>query len=244
MKETSNKFKQDMISYYDERAKEYDEVYLGKGPSIPNPLAYKNDVEKIKEIVIRFGKGHLIDIGGGTGFWLPYYEQNCSKITLLDRSEKMLSECRRRISGLGLENKCHFIQGDFFKVKMGDSIFDSANAGFFISHLSLDEEEYFFKKLKRILKKDAKVMIIDSAWSKKRKQYRKKEGMQERVLNDGRKFTIYKRYFDRGDIEKMFKEYLFKLESLYMGDMFLVAVGENQVGETENTDNSTSQVEI
>jgi len=221
------KFKEEMITYYDERAGEYDEVYLGKGPAIPDPIAYRNDVSKIRTIALKFGRGHLIDIGCGTGFWLPYYEQNCLKITLLDESEKMLSECERRISKLGLEDKFYFIQGDFFKVKMENSVFDSAIIGFFISHLSRGEEENFFKKLKKILREDGRVMLIDSAWSKKREQYRKKEGIHERTLNDGRKFTIYKRYFDRSNIERMFKKYLLGLESLYIGDVFLVAVGKN-----------------
>ncbi len=85
----------------------------------------------------------------------------------------------------------------------------------------------FFVKLKKILKPNAELMFIDSAWSRKRQQYRKKEGMQERVLNDSSIFTIYKRYFDKSDIEEMFEKYRFKLESFYMGDVFLAVIGEN-----------------
>ncbi|MGQ4914478.1 MAG: hypothetical protein ACP6IU_06955, partial [Candidatus Asgardarchaeia archaeon] len=60
--------KQELMVYYDERAYEYDEIYQGRGPAIPDSDVYKNDVEKIKEIVSAFGKGYLIDVGCDTCF--------------------------------------------------------------------------------------------------------------------------------------------------------------------------------
>ena len=217
---------QEMVSYYDERAREYDEIYLGKGPAIPDPVAYEKDVKKITEMVSTFGKDYLIDIGCGTGFWLPYYTPNCSPITLLDQSEKMLSECKRRVDKLRLKDKCHFVCGDFFKVNFEECLFESALAGFFISHITLEQEQLFFTKLKKLVKPNGQLMLIESAWSSKRQQYRKKEGMQERVLNDGRKFGVYKRYFDKSDMEGIFERYRLKLRSYYMGDVILAVMGE------------------
>jgi len=37
----NEKLKKEIISYYDERAEEYDEIYGGKGPAIPDSDAYK-----------------------------------------------------------------------------------------------------------------------------------------------------------------------------------------------------------
>ena len=38
-------FKEAMMSYYDTRAPEYDEIYIGKGPaSIPNSTLYKKEL--------------------------------------------------------------------------------------------------------------------------------------------------------------------------------------------------------
>ena len=225
----NNNLRKELIQYYDERAGEYDEIYKGLGPAIPDSNAYREDVDKIIEIVLQFGNGQMIDIGSGAGFWLPYYEKNCMEVSLIDESEKMLSQCKERVNEPGLKKKCNFIRGDFFSLNFKDQMFDSAVAGFFISHLTLDLEKDFFERLKNILKPGAKFLLIDSAWSRKRSKYREKEGVQERTLNDGRKFTIYKRYFDGIDIKKMFKKYYFKLESFYMGEVFLAAVGENKV---------------
>ena len=218
--------KQKIALYYDERAREYDEIYIGKGPAIPDPIAYQKDVKKVSEIASGFGEGHLIDIGCGTGFWLPYYAQNCSLITLLDQSEKMLSECKKRVDELGLKYKCNLVKGDFFETHFEDSSFDSTLTGFLISHLTSEQEKSFFVKLKKSLKPQGQLMLIDSAWSDKRKQFRKKEGMQDRVLNDGRVFTIYKRYFDKSDVEQIFEKHSFKLQSFYCGEVMLVSIGE------------------
>ncbi len=226
-----------LIQYYDERAKEYDEVYMGKFPFITESDPYKReaeelnkkDIQEIIKIVSKFGKGYLIDIGCGTGFWIPYYERNCDAITLVDDSNKMLSQCRKRVNKLGIESKCHFTKGDFFPLNFKNYKFDSAIAGFFISHLFPDVEESFFEKLKSILMKDAVFLYIDSSWSKWRSQYRKKEGFHERILNDGRKFTIYKRYFNKSDVKNMFKKYHFKIKSFYFGDAFFAVIGENEI---------------
>ncbi len=216
---------QEMMSYYDTRAPEYDEIYAGKGPaSIPNPALYKNETQVTAKIVSVFGTGHLIDIACGTGYWLPYYARNCSKITLIDQSEKMLSECRKKIDELKLGERCDLVQGDFLKVSFKNTLFGSALVGFLLSHLSSEEEETFFKKLRRILNPNSQLMVIDSAWSKRRQQYRQKQGVQERALNDGRPFTIYKRYFCKLDIEETFNRHHFQLDFYWEGDAWFVAM--------------------
>ena len=223
-----DKIKQGINSYYDERSQEYEEIYSGKGPGIPDPAAYKNDIKKITRIVSALGNGHLIDIGCGTGFWLACYAPNCSQITLIDQSEKMLSECKKRVDKWGLKDKCCFVKGDFLEATFDDCLFESALVGFLVSHFTLEVEQPFFLKLKKILKPEANLIFIDSAWTKKRQPYREKEGLQKRVLNDGRIFTTYKRYFDKPDIEELFRKYHFELESFYMGDVFLAATGKNE----------------
>ena len=85
-------------------------------------------------------------------------------------------------------------------------------------------EETFFKRLRKILKPDSELMVIDSIWSRRRQQYRQKEGVQERSLNDGRAFTIYKRYLSESDIEETLLRHHFQLDSYREGDAWFTAI--------------------
>jgi ubiquinone/menaquinone biosynthesis C-methylase UbiE len=217
---------QEMLLYYDERAEEYDDVYAGKGPAIRRYAdRYQQNTAEVCEIVVGFGHGHLIDIACGTGFWAPHYARNCERFTFVDQSEGMLAECKKRIEGLGLADKCRFIQGNVFDVALEPAAYDCALVGFLLSHFTPEQEDAFFQKLERILKPVAQLMIIDSYWSERRQAGGKKRaGEQERTLNDGRVFKIYKKYFIESDIEEMLARHQFTCESLHVGDMFIAAV--------------------
>ena len=219
-----DKRKKEIEIYYNERAQEYDEIYMGKGHTTLDSATYLKDVAKASEIASQFGRGHLLDIACGTGFWLANYCQNCSEITLLDQSEKMLEQCKRRVEERGLLDSTHFIQGDFLHIDLEPSIFDSAFVGFLLSHLTLEQEKVFFANLTKILRPHGQLMIVDSAWNDQRHKYTEKEGIQKRVLNDGRTFTVYKRYFEKSDIERMCRAYEFRIGHNWIGTAFITAI--------------------
>jgi ubiquinone/menaquinone biosynthesis C-methylase UbiE len=219
---------QEMLLYYDERAAEYDDVYRGAGPAIQRYAGkYQQNTVQVCEIVSGFGHGHLIDIACGTGFWAPHYARNCKRFTFVDQSAGMLAECKKRIEWLGLSGASRFVQGNVFDVALEPATYDCALVGFLLSHFAPEQEDAFFEKLEEILKPAAQLMIIDSYWSERRKAGgRKKAGEQERTLNDGRGFKIYKKYFDESDIEGMLTRHQFVCKSLHVGDMFIAAVAD------------------
>lgn len=223
---TDDKIIREMMSYYDERAEEYDEIYLGKSHTTIDADVYRKDVANVSEMVSRFGKGHLIDIACGAGFWLPNYARNCNQITFLDQSARMLSKCKDRVEELGLADISSFIQGDFLDIKLEASKYDCALVGFLLSHITLEQEKTFFRKLKENLKANPQLMFIESAWNKRRQRYQEKEGVQERVLNNGRIFRVYKRYFDKPAVEEMFEWYKFEVISYYTGEAIIAAIAE------------------
>ena len=210
----------EIFEYYDERASEYDGIYAGETPGMPEADLYRKDVEKIKAICTGFGKGHLIDVACGTAYWLPYYAHNCDEITLVDQSRRMLAECQRRANALNLDKKIHYIKSDFFEVRFFSRIFDSAVVAFLMSHLTEETAGFLVDKLRRILTPRASVLWIDGSWSSIRKKYREKSGLQERKLKDGRAFTIFKRYFDEHDIESFLQENSMAKQDFYFGDVF------------------------
>ena len=210
----------DFFQYYDERASEYDQVYSAKGPAIPAPEAYARDVREIAAICSRYGTGHLADIGCGTGYWLAYYYRNCEEITLIDQSRKMLIACQARVAQFERKTKVNYVKGDFFNLRFLTGSFDSAVAAFFISHLDNEGSDVFFRKLRGSLRPGAALLWIDGAWSQERAKYREKEGTQLRRLENGREFSIYKRYFTVGEACTVLDAQKFEIKSTYEGSVF------------------------
>jgi SAM-dependent methyltransferase len=95
-----------MLAYYNERASEYEEAYTrGTGTaSITGPAVFTTEIAVLEDIVRGFGRGHLLDVACGTGYWLPNYIGNCSRVTLFDQSERMLAECESKVARLILES--------------------------------------------------------------------------------------------------------------------------------------------
>jgi len=218
---------QSMNDYYNERAPEYDEIYMGKGPaSISNPDAYKTETTILAQLVEQYCVGNHLDMPCGTGFWLPHYAQKCQHMTLVDQSENMLAECRKKASEARVLNKCQFICTDIWHDDFLHDQFDSILFGFFISHLPPEEEAKLFSMLRILLTNGGTFLILDSIWSAERAAHRNKEGVQERILNDGRRFDIYKKYFTAEDFGKMGQMYQCNITVLHTGQTFIAALGQ------------------
>jgi ubiquinone/menaquinone biosynthesis C-methylase UbiE len=214
-----------IFDYYDERAPEYEVFYEGGLPAkLSDPAVYRNDTSAIAKLLPDYIGGECIDIACGTGFWLPFCEKNCSRITLIDQSESMLAECRKKIEKLGIANKTEIIQGDLFGYPFKEHEYDSAIVGFLLSHLDDAEEAGFFHILKGVLKEEGAFVIIDDVWSPEvAATGRAKAGQLKRSLSDGRQFEISKRYFEKSDLENLAEEHGLKLEIAYWGRVFFLA---------------------
>jgi ubiquinone/menaquinone biosynthesis C-methylase UbiE len=219
---------QTMFRYYAERAPEYEEIYtLGRGPaSISDPNLYTFEVQVLSKIVRKIcNAGAVLDIGCGTAFWLPQYGTQCDRIVLLDQSESMLREAEAKITDLKIEHRSTTVLGDFFSHDFKGDAFDIALIGFVLSHLDHEGENQFFGKLRAITKPHGRFLFLDSVWSTRRAKSRAKRGVQERRLNDGRSFRIYKKYFSVADIRIMEARYDFSANIEHFGEVFLAVSG-------------------
>lgn len=220
------KQKQNIFEYSDARAAEYDKNYItGSSASIYDHDAYREDDFTISRLLPKYISGEHIDLACGTGFWLQFYEKNCHAITLIDQSERMLSQCSQKIKKLGIESKIQIICDDLFNYPFEHNKYDSALISFLISLLTKSEERELFNILKRILKPGGIFIIIDSIWSNERAVTRKKIGIQKRVVNDGREFQIYKRYFDKKDFEHLADKHKANLSVIHEGKEHIAAAG-------------------
>jgi hypothetical protein len=99
------------------------------------------------------------------------------------------------------------VQGDVFDNEFPTFAHDSALVGFLLSHLSEEQEHLFMQVLRQTLRPHARVLILESAWTPLRAKFNEKVGRQQRRLNDGTEFDIYKRYVSRDDIAAWDRKY-------------------------------------
>jgi len=209
-----------MLSYYDERASEYEEAYtLGTGTtSITDPTVFTTEIRALEHIARGFGNGHLLDLACGTGYWLPFYIGNCSRVTLFDQSARMLSECEVKIHRRGVADRCSCVRGDIFDYEFAPRTYDCALIGFLLSHTSESQEHLVMQLLGNALRRGARFLILESAWTDVRAKFNQKEEQQTRRLNDGTEFQIYKRYISREDIAAWERKYGLSTTIEYFGN--------------------------
>jgi SAM-dependent methyltransferase len=217
---------EEFFTYYDERASEYEAFYYGLFPTGQRrPDLYLNDRMGIASIYPSLVSGRCLDIACGTGFWLPVYHRNCSHITLIDQSEKMLAECCKKIDLAGIKDKTTLICHDIFSYKFPKARFDCANAGFIISHFNDEEMAAFLSVLKNALVYHGVFVITDSVWSDfYRSIGMKKDGMAQRSLFDGRQFQIYKYFFEKEEMQNLGRRFGFEVEIKFWGEVFFLAL--------------------
>jgi demethylmenaquinone methyltransferase/2-methoxy-6-polyprenyl-1,4-benzoquinol methylase len=81
-----------------------------------------------------------------------------------------------------------FVRGDALKMPFRSKQFDCLVAGHFYGHLDEAARQIFLTEARRLSKS---ILIIDAAM----REDAVPEERQERVLNDGSRHVVYKRYF-------------------------------------------------
>jgi ubiquinone/menaquinone biosynthesis C-methylase UbiE len=217
--------KTSMLEYYDVHANDYDRVYSGEfsGSELVGSDAYPEDTAALQEVIQRSCSGTLLDVPCGTAFWLPAYSSSVERAVLIDQSDRMIAKARSRATTLGVDSRCTFIEGDVLSHPWQPDSFDTMLVGFFLSHTDHTDEEAFFGQIRRGLKRGGSVVILDSIWNAQRALSKPKEAVVRRASTDGRRFDVYKRYFDASDIIQTTRRHGFRATVLHTGRAFIAA---------------------
>ena len=169
-----------MKAYYDRRAPEYDEWYLGSGRFAGRDRpGWDEEVEALRRTLEALPPARTLDVACGTGFLTRHLP---GAIVGLDQSESMLEEARRQAPN------ATYVPGDALSLPFEDGSFERVFTGHFYGHLEKPERDAFLREARRVA---PELVIVDSAF---REDVEPVE-WQERVLNDGTRWEVYKRYF-------------------------------------------------
>jgi ubiquinone/menaquinone biosynthesis C-methylase UbiE len=169
-----------MRAYYEQRAAEYDDWWLGRGVFAKRDRpGWHEDVEAMLAAVRALEPKRTLDVACGTAFVTRHLR---GAVVGLDQSETMVEIAAARLP----EGRA--VQGDAVPLPFADRSFDRVFTGHFYGHLLEDERARFLAEARRVA---PELVVLDSAL----RDDVEAEEWQERKLDDGSRHRVYKRFF-------------------------------------------------
>jgi ubiquinone/menaquinone biosynthesis C-methylase UbiE len=168
-------------AYYHARAGEYDDWWLGRGLYAGRtPLDWEAELEELGAFLSRLPALRTLDVACGTGFLTSHL---AGDVTGLDQSDAMLAIARERMP------HARFVAGDALALPFADGSFDRVFTSYFYCHLEEPERGTFIAEARRVA---PEVVVVGS----RRQEDEPAERWEERVLEDGSRWDVFKRVFD------------------------------------------------
>jgi ubiquinone/menaquinone biosynthesis C-methylase UbiE len=167
-------------AYYEARASEYDDWVYGTGLFAERDRPdWQAERERLEKALVALPPARTLDVACGTG-WMTQHLPG--QIVGIDASESMLEIARARVPA------GEFVVGDALSLPFDDQSFGRLVTGHFYGHLEEAERTRFLDEARRVA---VELFVVDSALH---------DGVepvewQERVLNDGSRWQVFKRYF-------------------------------------------------
>jgi SAM-dependent methyltransferase len=170
-----------MLDYYDRRAPEYDDWWNGTGLfAARDRPGWHEEVAALIEALRALPRARTLDVACGTAFLGRHLP---GEVTGLDASPAMRAIAAERLPRV--------VAGDALAPPFEDGAFERVATGHFYGHLEAPER--FLAQARRLA---PELLVIDSA----RRDDVPAERMDPRVLNDGSRHAVYKRWFEPDEL--------------------------------------------
>jgi ubiquinone/menaquinone biosynthesis C-methylase UbiE len=172
-------------AYYEARAREYDDWYLGvnRYEDRDRP-GWEDELDELRRTIEALPPRRTLDVACGTGFLTRHLR---GEIVGLDQSPSMIDVARKQAPGV------EFVLGDALSLPFADGAFERVFTGHFYGHLEEPQRVAFLREARRVA---GELVVVDAA----RNERTPEEAMDERILSDGSRWEVYKRWFTGADL--------------------------------------------
>jgi ubiquinone/menaquinone biosynthesis C-methylase UbiE len=169
-----------MKAYYHARAHEYDDWWLQRGlyEARTNP-AWQAERDQALAAIAALPPKRTLDVACGTGFVTRFL---AGDVVGLDQSDAMLAVASEQAPNAG------YRAGDALDLPFEDCSFERVFTSHFYGHLEEDDRERFLAEARRVA---PQLVVFDAALHDGEPRFE----WQERVLKDGSRWSVYKRFF-------------------------------------------------
>ncbi len=176
-----------MKAYYEARAREYDEWWLGQGLYADNrPDDWDDERTLLEGWVDGLPPARTLDVACGTGFMTRHLH---GEVVGLDQSARMLEVAREQAPS------AEFVQGDALDLPFPDDSFDRVFTSYFYCHLEESDRARFVAEARRVARE---LVVVGTVFS----EGEQPERWDERVLKDGSRWQVFKRVFVPEELAK------------------------------------------
>ncbi len=178
----------DMVSYYKDRAEEYEKIY-----SKPER---QEDLKNATEILQTIFKGKsVLEIACGTGYWTERIAQGAASIFATDINETVIDVAKRKSI---LNTQVSFGVTDIYNFSSLDK-YESLFGGFIWSHIKLQDIKKFLFNVNNLVYPGGTVVFIDNNFV---------EGSNLPITNtDGKGNTFQTRKLEDGTTHLVLKNF-------------------------------------
>ena len=169
-----------MKAYYHARAREYDDWWLQRGLYEPRRnTAWQAERDEAFAVIEALPSKPTLDVACGTGFVTRFLGDD---VVGLDQSDEMLAVASEQAPN------ATYTQGDGLELPFEDGSFERVFTSHFYGHLEEGDRERFLAEARRVA---PELVVFDAALHDGEPRFE----WQERVLQDGSRWSVYKRFF-------------------------------------------------
>jgi ubiquinone/menaquinone biosynthesis C-methylase UbiE len=174
-----------MKAYYDRRAPEYDDWWLGRGRYADQDRpGWEEELGELERFIGELPPVRTLDVACGTGFLTRHLR---GQVVALDASARMIEVARKQAPA------ATFVCGDAFALPFRGGDFERVFSSYFYCHLEEADREQFLAEARRVA---PELVIVGSRPGDGDERLR----WEERRLQDGSRWTVYKRVFTGDDL--------------------------------------------
>jgi ubiquinone/menaquinone biosynthesis C-methylase UbiE len=167
-------------AYYDRRAPEYDDWYEGRGLFADRDRrGWREERDALVRLVAGLPPGPTLDVACGTGYLTRHLR---GRIVGCDQSAAMLDRARAQAPNALL------VRADALALPFPDAAFERVFVAHLYGHVLPEERAAFLDEVRAV----GRELVVADAGARGEAP---REEWQDRVLSDGSRHRVYKRFF-------------------------------------------------
>ncbi len=190
-----------LISYYDDRAEEYDNIYAK-----PERQGYLESAAVILKDIFKGKK--VIEIACGTGYWTQCIAESAASIFATDINKSVINVAQKKKF---LKENVSFALADFYHLRNSKS-YEGLFGGFIWSHIPLHDIDRFLISINGAVAPGSVVVFMDNFFVSGNNSpvtYTDDQGnsFQTRKLQNGKTYRILKNFPTESFLEAKLKNF-------------------------------------